>query len=43
MENCLNILFQLSGCRSSSTESNGLEILKTNIEELMTEKLMPEE
>ena len=30
-------------CRSSSTLSNGLEILKTNIEELMIEKLTPEE
>ena len=30
-------------CRGSSTVSNGLEIWKTNIEELMIEKLTPEE
>ena len=32
-------LFQLSWCRSSSTRSGTLQILKTNIEELMIEKL----
>ena len=32
-------LFLLSGCRSSSTGSGSLQILKNNIQELMIEKL----
>ena len=37
------MLFWFLGCRSSSTGNDGLEIFKNNIEELIIEKLTPEE